>query len=165
MFKIGDVVVYSTSGVCEVEEITTKAFGDAEFEYYVLKPLMQKAATVFVPTKNEALSKKIHPVLTKDEFNALFETVKATQPKRPETEADRKQRFSEILEKGDRLALFMMVYDLNLYAKQQQENGRRLHLADERLLSAAEQVLFEEIAYAFDITLLEAEELADSLKK
>ena len=164
MFKIGDVVVYSTSGVCEVCEITTKTFGNAQFEYYVLRPLMHKAATVFVPTKNEALSKKIHPVLTRAEFDALFETVKSAQAIRPETEAERKQKFSEILAEGDRLALFLMVYDLKLYANEQRENGRRLHLADERLLSAAEQILFEEIAFAFDITLLEAEQLVNNLK-
>ena len=77
MYKIGDVVVYSVSGVCCVEDICKKSFGSFSADYYVLRPLMQKSATVFVPTQNAALTAKMHPVLSKDDFEKTFESVKS----------------------------------------------------------------------------------------
>ena len=51
-----------------------------------------------------------------------------------------------------------MVYALNNYSHEQQQNGRRLHIGDERLLRTAESMLFEEVAYVFDFPLNEADE-------
>ncbi|MBQ7800080.1 MAG: hypothetical protein IJ370_06265 [Oscillospiraceae bacterium] len=158
MFKKGDVVVYSASGVCEIEEISKKSFGSFSAEYYVLKPLMQRASTVFVPVENAALTKKIHPILTQSEFEAVFDSLKTRAPQRPETESERQDRFIEIIESGDRAGLMLMVYDLNNYSHEQQQNGRRLHIGDERLLRTAESMLFEEVAYVFDFPLNEADE-------
>ena len=151
MYKIGDVVVYSVSGVCCVEDICKKSFGSFSAEYYVLRPLMQKSATVFVPTQNAALTAKMHPVLSKDDFEKTFESVKSLTPVRPESENERRQKFSEILESGNRAALLLMIYDLKNISREQQEKGRRLHLADERLLNSAENMLFEEVSYVFEI--------------
>ena len=158
MFKKGDVVVYSASGVCEIEEISKKSFGSFSAEYYVLRPLMQRASTVFVPVENAALTKKIHPILTQSEFEAVFDSLKTRAPQRPETESERHDRFIEIIESGDRAGLMLMVYDLNNYSHEQQQNGRRLHIGDERLLRTAESMLFEEVAYVFDFPLNEADE-------
>ena len=162
MFKKGDVVVYSASGVCEIEEISKKSFGSFSAEYYVLKPLMQKAATVFVPVQNEALTKKIHPILTQSEFECIFDSLKTRAPQRPETESERHDRFIEIIEDGDRTGLMLMVYDLNNYSHEQQQNGRRLHIGDERLLRTAENMLFEELSYVFGISLNEVDEFIKS---
>ena len=162
MYKKGDVVVYSASGVCEIEEISKKSFGSFSAEYYVLKPLMQKASTVFVPVNNEALVKKIHPILTQSEFESLFSSLKNCAPSRFATESERREKFSELLESGDRAALMNMVYDLNLHGKEQIESGRRLHIGDERLLRTAENMLFEEVAYVFNLELEAADEFIKS---
>lgn len=151
MLKCGDVVVYSATGVCLIEEICEKSFGGEKNKYYVLKPLLQKSSTVFIPVNNARLTQKIHPILSQEEFKGLFCSVAQRKPVRPESEALRHDKFIEILESGNRAALMLMVYDLRAFQKQQQENGRRLHLADERLLTSAENLLFEEIAYVFHI--------------
>ena len=153
MFKIGDVVVYSATGVCEIEDISIKAFSGVKSSYYVLKPLMQKASTVFVPVDNERLTRKIHPILSQEQFSEVFRSVKNRTPNRPESENERREKFTEILESGNRESLMLMVYDLNNFKKTQQENGRRLHLADERLLTSAENILYEELAFVFKIEL------------
>ncbi len=162
MFKKGDVVVYSASGVCEIEEISKKSFGSFCAEYYVLKPLMQKAATVFVPTQNEALVKKIHSILTQSEFEGIFASLKNSEPVRFQGESERRERFNELLESGDRAALMLMVYELNLHGREQQQSGRRLHIGDERLLRTAENMLFEEVAYVYGLELAEADEFIKS---
>lgn len=151
MFKIGDVVVYSASGVCRVEDICKKSFGSFSANYYILKPLMQNGSTVFVPTENASLTSKIHPVLTKEQFLCAFSQAKGSDTIRPENEFERREKFGEILESGNRCALMLMIHDLKNLAKEQQQNSRRLHIADEKLLNTAENMLFEEVAYVFEI--------------
>lgn len=153
MFKTGDVVVYSATGVCKISDICLKNFGGSNLEYYVLTPLMQKASTVFIPVENEHLTKKMHPILSKPDFENVFCSAKKKEPIRPESENERREKFSEILDSGDREALMLMVYDLINYKTQQANCGRRLHIADERLLNSAQTLLFEELAYVFEIDI------------
>ena len=169
MFDVGQVVVYSATGVCEIEKIEEKSFGSFSSKYYILKPLMQKAATIFVPTENSALTEKIHNILTKQDFEEIFKTVAKRKPVRPETEAERREGFSEVISKGDRENLILIVYDLRLMQKEQVEGGRRLHIADERLMNSAENLLSEEIAYVYGIPKEEAldfvkQKIAENMK-
>ena len=40
MFKINDYIMYGTTGVCKVSDITKEAIGDLKLkEYYVLTPI------------------------------------------------------------------------------------------------------------------------------
>ena len=158
MYKIGDVVVYSVSGVCKVEDICKKDFGSFSAEYYILRPIMQSASTVFVPTQNEKLTAKIHPVLSKESFDKVFALSKTAEFIRPDSEAERREAFLEILESGNREDLILMIFDLKKLSQEQAEKGRRLHLADERLLGSAQTLLFEEVSYVYDIDKDLAEE-------
>lgn len=162
MFKIGDVVVYSTTGVCEISDICNKSFGGETSQYYILTPILQKASTVFVPVNNPLLTKKIHPILSRGEFEAIFSGLKNKKPVRPESEQERREKFSEILESGDREGLILMVYDLSLYKNEQTEKARRLHLSDERLYNSAKSLLFEEISYIFNLDMELVPEFLDS---
>lgn len=163
MFKKGEIVVYSATGVCRIEDLCEKQFGTFSAQYYVLKPLMQKSATVFVPTNNALLTSKLHTILTKAELTEAMSAAKLDNASVLETEAERRQRFNEILQSGNRTSLTNMVWELYTLKKRQMENGRRLHLADERLLDSAENLLFEEIAYVYGIDKLEAEKLVAEL--
>lgn len=151
MFKIGDVVVYSATGVCKISDICEKSFGADVLQYYMLSPLMKKSSTVFVPINNEKLTQKMHHVLTKNEFEKTFAIANSQVFVRPDSESERRNKFTEILNSGNRALLIQMVLDLKLYKSQQIQNSRRLHLADERLLSCSQELLFEEIAYVFEI--------------
>ena len=50
VFQIGDYVICSNKGVCEVENITVLNISgaDKEKEYYILKPLYSAGSTVYV---------------------------------------------------------------------------------------------------------------------
>jgi len=93
----------------------------------------------------------MHTILSQGDFKSIFRSVSKKEPVRPESESERHDKFAEILESGNREALMLMVYDLHNFSHEQQQNGRRLHIADEKLLNTAENMLFEEIAYVFGI--------------
>lgn len=165
MFKKGEIVVYSATGVCRIEDLCEKQFGSFSAQYYVLKPLMQRSSTVFVPTSNAALTSKIHAILTKNELEKAIAAAKIDVSNIAESENERRQRFDGILQSGDRTQLVLMVWELYRLKKRQMDNGRRLHLADERLLDCAENLLFEEIAYVYGIEKAEAEALIIDMLK
>ena len=165
MFKKGEIVVYSATGVCRIEDLCEKQFGSFCAQYYVLKPLMQRSATVFVPINNSALVSKIHAILTKSELEKAIAAAKIDDARVGESENERRQRFDGILQSGDRTQLVCMVWELYCLKKRQVDNGRRLHLADERLLDCAENLLFEEIAYVYGIEKSEAEAMMSDMLK
>lgn len=158
MFKVGEVVLYSTSGVCKVSELTEKSFGSFSAEYYVLTPLMQKASTVFVPTQNDKLTKKMHPILSKNDYEKVFSFVKENGFARTQTENERQQKFLEVIESGSREDLICMILDLREIEKEQTENSKRLHISDERLLNSLEEILFDELCFVFEIEREDANE-------
>ena len=72
MYQAGQTVVYGTTGVCKITEITTKEFDGNTVEYYVLRPVTGQESTVFVPTHNERLTQNLRCVLSKDEMESFI---------------------------------------------------------------------------------------------
>ena len=79
LFKIDDVVVYGSQGICKVEKIETKQIGKQTADYYVLKPLFKENTAVFVPMQNEALTSKMQSVLTKAQAEELIRKSRTIQ--------------------------------------------------------------------------------------
>lgn len=58
MFKINDVVVYGTQGICKIVDIEEKTVSKVSKKYFVLKPVNNNDSTIFLPTDNENSLKK-----------------------------------------------------------------------------------------------------------
>ena len=65
MFKINDVLVYGTQGVCKIVDIEEKSISGTKKKYYVLKPSDEKRPTIFAPVDNEHVLKKMRKLLSK----------------------------------------------------------------------------------------------------
>jgi len=151
MYQINDLVLYGMDGVCKVEAITEQSFHGTTREYYVLKPLSKNAATIYVPTENEALKQKMRRVLSKEEIYALIRTIPTQESLWIEDETERKERYREILACGDRIQMVRMIKSLYLHQQEQQKKGRKLHLSDERFFKEAERILYDEFALVLNI--------------
>lgn len=150
MFSKGDIVLYSSNGVCKITEITTKKIAGMKMEYYVLNPVFSSSSTLFVPTGNDSLVNKMRYVLSSDEINSViknnscvFEWI--------EDKNLRFENFKSIISKGDFEELVSLVRILRNHEKQQIENGKHLHISDERFLKEAEKMVSEEIAVALNV--------------
>ena len=66
-----DFVHYGAYGVCQVEDIRPIRFGPdtPRREYYVLKPISQDGASIFVPADNLKLMSRMRPVLSEEEID------------------------------------------------------------------------------------------------
>ena len=122
MFKINDVLVYGTQGVCKIVDIEEKSVSGTKKKYYVLRPIDEKGPTIFAPVDNEYVLKKM-----------------------------RKEQYKSIIASGDHLELIMLIKSLYAHKKAREADSRRLHMSDERFFKEAEQLLYDEFQYVLKL--------------
>ena len=80
MFKINEVVVYGTTGVCRYDGVSEMKLGREVKQYYVFTPVAQGSSTVFIPTDNDLLLQRVHPLLTKARIDEIIELMQTDLP-------------------------------------------------------------------------------------
>jgi CarD family transcriptional regulator len=151
MFKIKDVVVYGSQGVCEIVDIAEKKIDGVSKTYFVLKPTDNRGATFYVPTWNEKAWGKMRKVMTRKAVNALIDAMPNKSPTWIPNENERKEVFRKILASGDQAAIVSMIQALFLHKKEREAEGKRLHMSDEHFMREAEQILYNEWQYVLNV--------------
>ena len=91
MFQINDVVVYGAQGVCKIVGIQEQKIDGTSKTYFVLKPADDRGATFYVPTWNEKALAKMRIVMTKQDVDALIDSMQNKKPAWIENENERKE--------------------------------------------------------------------------
>lgn len=151
MFKVNDVVVYSSQGVCEIIGIDEQKVDGAFKKYFVLKPKFDLGATFYVPTWNEKALSKMRKVMTKKEVNTLIDSMPSKTPTWIANDNERKDVYKKILASGDQAAIISMIQALFVHKKEREAEGKRLHMSDEHFLKDAEQILYSEWQYVLNL--------------
>lgn len=151
MYQVGSTVIYKNDGVCKITEIIVRTFREKEIEYYVLNPVHNHNAEILVPKNNFDLVGKMRKVLTKDEIIQIIEAMPNEEEIWISNETDRKEKYREILTSGDRSEIVRLIKTLYIHKQNQKQCGRKLHLADEKILRDAEKMLYDEFAYVLEI--------------
>lgn len=147
MYQTGETVVYGTTGVCIISEITTQIFDGKPVEYYVLKPVTGQESTVFVPVHNEKLTHNFRHVLSKDEMEKFILTFPTLPVIWTENEEERKLTYKDALGSAPRDTLISMIKGIWAHSQALRQKGKKLHIADERFFHEAEKMIYSEIAY------------------
>ena len=154
MFQPGDLVVYGTTGVCRVEDITTPSGAEAGKVYYLLKPLYQNG-TVYTPVEHGKIP--IRPILTETEATALIDAMPSVAPQTISgtTMQAVSAQYQEALRQNDcqsRLQLLKYIYE-----KQHPDTPgkQRVSSLDERFRKQCEQLLYGELAVSLGISMEE----------
>lgn len=150
MFKVNDTIMYGTQGVCEIVDITLKDFMGAKKEYYVLKPMNDKGATLFAPVAAVG-SGKMRRILSKEEIYTLVESMPEEEYTWIRNDNLRKDTYKRIISEGDHTKLIKMIRDLYAHREKREAEGKHLYLSDERFLKEAERILCDEFQYVLKI--------------
>jgi len=151
MFQVNDVIIYGAQGVCKIAGTEERCVNGAKKTYYVLKPINEKGSTIFAPTDNEHVLKKMRCLLTKKEIHMLIDSMASEKPEWLENENARRERYKNILARGDHLELIKMIKAIYAHKQEREAAGKRLHLSDERFFKDAEQILYNEFQYVLDV--------------
>lgn len=152
MYKVGDLIIYGSSGVCEVIAVTQQALpGSAqEQSCYVLKSRYQNC---LITTPAESTKVFTRPVISREEAERLIDTIPSIQ-----AEAYHNRDLRQ-LEAHYRSSINshdcgnLITLSMSIYVKQQdfRQQKRRLGAVDERYMRRAEDLLFGELSAALGI--------------
>jgi len=151
VFQVNDVIIYGTQGVCKITGTEVKTVNGAKKTYFILKPVNDKGSTIFAPTDNELVLKKMRRLLTKAEIHALIDAMPEENAVWVANENERKEQYKHILSQGDHQALIKMIKAIYAHKREREAEGKRLHMSDERFFKDAEQILYNEFQYVLNI--------------
>ena len=114
--------------------------------------LQQPGSRFYVPVENEAAVSKLRPLLSREELLELLHSEKVRNYPWIADENQRKLRFRELINSGDRGALMGMIGALHRHKKAQLAAGRKFHQSDENFLSDAQKLLNAEFSQVFCLT-------------
>lgn len=157
MFEKGGFIVYGTTGVCEIKDITSPDMKGVAGNrlYYVLNPCFKKGSTIFTPVDNEKVP--IRAVMSKREADDLVEAIPMIEELWDIDDKLREKRYKEALRSCDPREWIRIIK--TSYSRQQERmaQGKKTATVDERYFRAAEEHLYSELAVALEIPVEEVE--------
>lgn len=151
MFEARTMVVYGKNGTCRIEEIAEKKFSGQKRTYYILRPVHDQGATIYVPVDNEAAGKRMRQILSQEDARRLMEEISDTPDAWIANEKERKEVFQQMLNQGGRRELAMLIRTIYHQKKCLTGRGRKLHAADEQVFKEAKKLLYDEISVALGV--------------
>ena len=151
MYKVDDMVMYGSFGICKVTAIEKRNLTGKEQEYYILKHINSEKNNFYVPTNNDTALSKMHRICSKAEVDELISHMNSEGLIWIDNDIKRKEEYSRIIKDADKRELIMLIKTLYLRRRELIESGRKMRSSDENYLRLAEDMLFGEFAYALGI--------------
>lgn len=159
LFNIGDVVIYGAQGICKISCIETKQIGKDIMNYYVLKPIYNENNSVFVPVDNAVLTAKMKDVLNIEQAKELIKKAGSVEVLSCTGENQKREQYKDVLAVADREKLLSLIKTIYKERDARRDMGKKLNLFDEQALRKAELLICNELAYVFDVTPAEAQNM------
>lgn len=150
MFKVGEFVIHKTEGVCIIDEITVKNYGDGDIEYYIMHRYFdtKKGSCVMIPVAN---APQLRKCIKKEEAKRLIRDFPKSENIWVKDYKKRREIFSNIIASGDLdqiCNILKSIYDARI---EYRKNKKAISLTDSQICSFIERIIFEEIALALDM--------------
>lgn len=159
MFNIGDLVIYSTHGVCKIDDISEKTIAGAPKEYYELHPVDDEHhLTISAPANDDRVT--ILALMEEDEANEVLECFENPEMEKINTRAD---AYSKLVDTGDRKKLANVVNTLLRKQMELAENNKKLNGSERDLLDVTRDGLFQELAISLDTSYKHIDQTVDEL--
>ena len=149
MFKKGDFVVNTNNGICEINDIVTMNMSGIDKEYYLLIPVAEQTAKVYVPI--DLATQRIRLAMSKKDALELIESIKDIDEAYIENEKEREKTYKEALNSRDPKRLVGIIKTLYLRKQERVEAGKKNTAVDERYFKLAENHLHSELAFALQV--------------
>ncbi|MGJ9457363.1 CarD family transcriptional regulator [Oceanobacillus sp. CF4.6] len=161
MFKVGDVIIYSVHGLCEVDDICEKTYHDVTRMYYVLHPQADPRLTINTPVENGKVV--MITVIAREEAEKILQSFQQPGIKWIEEPRQRYKEYNRLVHTGDRKEISKVVNTLMLKSEQIKKSKRKLYDQDLRLLTNTQNIMFKELAVALDTSYEEISERVTSI--
>lgn len=158
MFKKGDYVVYGSSGICEVAEVTTMNMEGIPKDrlYYVLCPYHQTGSRIFTSVENQKI--KMRKILTKEEAEQLIQEIPSMETILISNDKLREERFKEGIRSCECREWVRVIKTLYLRIQERVAQGKKIPATDEKYKKLAEKNLYAELSFVLKVPEKEMED-------
>lgn len=152
MYKINDLIIYGSTGVCRVKDIKKSDLMDSGEKQlcYVLEPIYHDYV-ISTPVENTKVF--MRPILTKDEAEQLIDLIPLIDVQAYHNSVLRQleAHYKAFLDSHDCTEILKLILSLYSKKKEIEEQNRKFGQIDERFLRQAEDLLFGELSASLDI--------------
>lgn len=150
MFKLNAYIIYGSTGVCQITDITTEENGNGEIQYYVLKPVYQDNLIIKVPVNSQSVL--MRPIITRDEVDSLIAEMPEIEAIWIEDMRERRNMYQAALKSVNTDEMAKIIKTICVEKEARNSIGKKLPLTDENMMNEAERKLYQEIATALNIS-------------
>ena len=157
LFGKGEYIVYGTTGVCQVKDITSMSMDERQQEklYYSLEPMGVRGSRIMTPVEgNKSI---MRPVLSRDEAYHLIDGIQDVDELWITDDKQREMKYKEALKTCDCRQWIGMIKTLYVRKKDRMSRGKRLTEVDERYFRKAKENLYRELSIPLEIPAEEVE--------
>ena len=149
MFAPGDLMVYGSTGVCQVLAVCPAGGGGGRLMYH-LKPLYQ-VGSIYTPVDNDKVV--MRPVISREEAERIIATIPTLRPMvcRAATTQALTRLYQAAFAEHSCLRLLELTIAIRNKRRSAEANKRRLGMVDQRFMKQAERLLYGELSAALDI--------------
>lgn len=151
MYKVGDLVVYSSHGICRVDDICEKTILGEKKKYYELHPMVDSKLTISVPVDSDKVN--MLELLNSEEAQNIIESFKLPGMEWIELDNHRYEVYSSVLKSGERTEIAKVANTLLRNKLNVEEVGKKFHEKDKKLLASIQSVLFTQLAFSLKTTV------------
>lgn len=166
MYSVGELILYSKTGVCRVDALEEKALspGEKTRPYYILHPLFQ-SGRIFVPVEHvENGTIFTRPIMRAEQARAFIQTLPSlnAEPYYNQNLAQLKDYYRRQMQAPSCQDLALLLR--SIYRKRQATVGknRKLSVVDREFMEDAENLLYGELAAALGIRREEVQAYIDA---
>ena len=148
MYKIGEYVVKANTGICKIDEIVMRSLAEGmeEKEYYVLIPVDDPRAKVFVPVASD--KSNMRRAMDEKEAWDFIDSIPVIDVKWIESDKSREQEYKKAMRSNDPRHLVGIIKNLYLRSLERENQGKKATAVDDRYFKMAENALNSELAHA-----------------
>ena len=148
MYKIGEYVVKANTGICKIDKIVMRSLaeGKEEKEYYVLIPVDDPRAKVFVPVASD--KSNMRKAMDEQEAWDFIDSIPVIDVKWIESDKTREQEYKNAMRSNDPRHLVGIIKNLYLRSVERENQGKKVTAIDDRYFKMAENALHSELAHA-----------------
>jgi CarD family transcriptional regulator len=150
MFEIGDVIIYSEHGLCQIDDICDKTIAGVTRTYYIMHPLEENNLQISTPINNDKVL--MQRTMEQDEAEQLLESFKQPGIAWIEDPKQRTNQYMQYIHSGNRKEITNIVNTLMRKNTELKLKGKRLYDQDRKLLQLIQNILFKEMAMSLDTT-------------
>lgn len=159
MYGLGDMVFYSSTGVCEIVGVGAVEGMPAGKEFYTLCPVSTShREMIYVPVD---IQKGLRRAISGEDANNFIEMIKTIEPVAPTSRNPKaiSDFYSRLISTYDCKNLLTVIVSLTLKKRECEEKKKRLNQTQASFLFKACEMIYNEFALALNISKQEVEAL------